>query len=143
LDNCDDLASSHASYCVSDASAFKDCHKTCGFCGTGVTEPEACDPPPSIPHASQIGASKETYTPGESVEFKCDSVSVSQTRYCMTDGTWSGTDEMCGGRATLERKILRDAILCFVYSVSCRLGISWEELLQDLSRDRCLRGRQE
>jgi len=94
---CDDLISQVSEFCATNyTEAFKNCHKSCGFCGDKVSQQVDCPPPPAIPKAYLIDGESRSYSNGESVTYQCVDNFAYQTRTCLTDGTWSGLDRMCG-----------------------------------------------
>ena len=68
------------------------CHDLCIITMTG-----GCDPPPDIPYTQVSGNHKEQYAEGDTVIYNCTVGIGSQTRMCLSDGSWSGHDFMCGG----------------------------------------------
>lgn len=55
-----------------------------------------CKPPADVDDAKPTSPMKNEYSVGENVTYKCNGGPEKELRQCLSDGTWSGGDFVCG-----------------------------------------------
>ncbi|KAK3101428.1 hypothetical protein FSP39_003507 [Pinctada imbricata] len=98
--DCADRLAEDSSFCENDPEAFRGCRQTCNLCANIEEEPaidKECGPPIVPYDADPIDPIESSYSYGDMVTFECknDNRTI-QTRTCLSDGSWSLSNDMGG-----------------------------------------------
>nr|XP_034311325.1 uncharacterized protein LOC105334113 isoform X2 [Crassostrea gigas] len=97
--DCKELLINGTAVCEHDIDIKYGCRKSCGFCDRKPDIPVVnvkCKPPADVDDAKPTSPMKSEYSVGENVTYKCNGGPEKELRQCLSDGTWSGGDFVCG-----------------------------------------------
>ncbi|XP_061166015.1 uncharacterized protein LOC133174938 [Saccostrea echinata] len=97
--DCEELLSNGTQVCGHDIDIKYGCRKSCGYCKEKPDLPVdnvKCKTPNDIDDAKPTSSLKKKYGVGENVTYSCNGGLEKETRQCLTDGSWSGGNFVCG-----------------------------------------------
>ncbi|ESP01903.1 hypothetical protein LOTGIDRAFT_172278 [Lottia gigantea] len=104
FDDCEELIAEHPNFCLDGDHHHYGCLATCIEYGH-ITIPEksnraqdvSCPVPDDIVDADPIVHDVTRYNVGDSLAYVCSNGTATKMRRCLTDGTWTDIEYVCGG----------------------------------------------
>ncbi|XP_048761811.2 uncharacterized protein LOC125670607 [Ostrea edulis] len=97
--DCKELLSNGTAVCESDIDIRYGCRKSCGYCDVEPDIPVGkvkCKASADVDDAKPTEPLKTEYKVGDNVTYKCKEGLEKEIRQCLSDGTWSGGNFVCG-----------------------------------------------